>query len=59
LLHQKSAEPVSAQLSQQAADEQAAAGQALRLIITSILYLGRQCMAVRGHENGEGTLTYT
>jgi len=45
---------VSAQLSQQAAEEQAAARQALRLIISSVLYLGRQGLALRGHENDEG-----
>jgi len=57
LLHQNCSNPVFAQLSQQAADEQGAARQALRLIITSVLYLGQQGLALRSHENHEGNFS--
>jgi hypothetical protein len=48
---------VNAQLSQQITDDQAIAQKALRAIITSVLYLARQGLPLRGHENNDGNFS--
>jgi hypothetical protein len=56
LLQVASAPPIEAQLSAQKASEQATARVALAKLFTSIQFLARQGMALRGHEEHESNL---
>ena len=53
-LHAKSSQPVEAALSEQTADEQATARKCLATIITTVQYLARQGLALRGKYNDDG-----
>lgn len=57
LEHYSNSAAISAQLSQQISDDQAIAQKALRVIITSVLYLARQGLPLRGHDNSEGNFS--
>lgn len=55
-LQQIKSGPVTAQLSQQKAAEQATARTALIAVLGSVRYLARQGLALRGHEESQGNL---
>ena len=54
LAFHKENQPISAQLCDQVSNEQRSARNALLKIITSIRYLGRQGLAIRGHDSDGG-----
>ena len=54
LIQYDHASTVNAQLNQQAADDQAVARSVLRVMISSVLYLARQGMPLRGHDGEDG-----
>jgi len=54
LIQYDHASTVNAQLNQQAADDQAVARRVRRVMISSVLYLARQGMPLRGHDGEDG-----
>ena len=57
--HNDAKQPVDAQLSSQRAVQQNDARDCLHIIFTSIQYLARQGLPLRGHSNDDGNLIQT